>query len=190
MCLFTKISLDEVIHVIKEIIDLKTSKLAKIYLYSTLFSFQGSYYEKISRVTIGLPLSPIVTNLYIEYFEKKSLASYPLKPACWKRFFDETNIKWTHGIAEFEKLFNHLNSISYEIKFTMELQEKSSIPFLCVLVIKKEDGTLGHQVFRKKTHNEGYVHAESYHNPSQKFGVLNSLIVRALRISYYDHLNV
>lgn len=59
----------------------------------------------------------------------------------------------------------------------MELEEHNSIPFLDVLVIRKEDGTLGHQVFRKKTHTENYLHAEYYHHPAQKFGVLNTLVV-------------
>eukprot|EP00253_Pinus_taeda_P009010 PITA_09010 len=47
------------------------------------------------RVVLS-PLSPIVANLFMEYFEKKALDSYPLKPAWWKRFVDDTNIKWTH----------------------------------------------------------------------------------------------
>ena len=63
-----------------------------------------------------------------------------------------------------------------------------SIPFLDVLVTIKEDGTLGHQVFKKKTHTDSYLHAESYHHPAQKFGILSTLTVRALRISDEEHL--
>ena len=90
-----------------------------------------------------------------------------------------------------------LNSNSPEIKFTMELEENSSIPFLDVLTIRKEDGSLGHKFFRKSTHTESYFHAESYHcylhaksyhHPSQKLGVLNTLAIRALRIFDSEHL--
>ena len=70
----------------------------------------------------------------------------------------------------------------------MEMEENRSIPFLDVLVTRKEDGTLGHQVFRKKTHTDSYLQAESYHHPAQKFGVLNTLSIRALRISNKEHL--
>ena len=93
---------------------------------------------------MGSPLSPIVTNLYMEHFEKKALASYPLKPDWWKRFVDDTNIKWAHGKENLEGFFNHLNSISTEIKFTMEVEENRSISFLDVLVTRNEDGTPGH----------------------------------------------
>jgi len=187
--LFTKIPLDEAIQVIKEVADAGTAKLAEICLRSTVFTFQGVFYEQTSGVAMGSPLSPIVANLYMEYFEKKALNSYPLKPAWWKRFVDDTNIKWTHGKAELEKFFTHLNSISPDIKFTMELEENKSIPFLDVLIIRKEDGSLGHKVFRKATHTESYLHADSHHHPSQKFGVLNTLAIRALRISDSEHLD-
>ena len=70
----------------------------------------------------------------------------------------------------------------------MELEENSKIPFLDVLMSRKEDGTLGHQVYRKKTHTDSYLHADSYHHPSQKSNVLNTLAVRAFRISDPDHI--
>ena len=35
---------------------------------------------------------------------------------------------------------------------------------------------------------DSYLHAESYHHPAQKFGVLNTIVVRALRISDKEHL--
>jgi len=186
--LFTKIPLDEAVHVIKMATNPETTKLAEICLRSTFFSFQDHYYEQISGVAMGSPLSPIVANLYMEYFERKALNSYPLRPAWWKRFVDDTNLNWTHGKAELEKFFSDLNSISSEIKFTMELEENGKIPFLDVLISRKEDGTLGHQVYRKKTHTNSYLHANSYYHPSQKSGVLNTLAVRAFRISDPDHL--
>ena len=70
----------------------------------------------------------------------------------------------------------------------MEVKENKSIHFFDVLVTRKEDGTLGHQVFMKKTHTDNYLHVESYHHPAQNFGVLNTLVVRALRISNVEHL--
>jgi len=104
--LFTKIPLDEAIQVIKEVVDPETAKLAEICLRSTVFTFQGGYYEQTSGVAMGSPLSPIMANLYMEYFEKKALESYPLKPAWWKRFVDDTNLKWTHNREE--TIFSHI----------------------------------------------------------------------------------
>ena len=98
---------------------------------------------------MGSPLSPIVANLFMEKFEKEALDSYPLKPTKWKRYVDDTNVIWPHGDAEFKKFLTHLNSISPNIKFTMELEENKRIHFIYVLLTIKEYGTLGHEVFRK-----------------------------------------
>ena len=99
---------------------------------------------------MGSPLSPIVENLFMEKFEKEALDSYSLKPTKWKRYIDDTNVIWPHGEIELGKFLTHLNNISPNIKFTMELEENGSIPFVDVLLTRKKDGTLGHEVFRKK----------------------------------------
>ena len=65
-----------------------------------------------------------------------------------------------------EGLRDDLRFVTYVCKFTMELEENGSIPFLDVLLTRKEDGTLGHEVFRKKTHMDSYLHADSHHHPS------------------------
>ena len=137
---------------------------------------------------MGSPLSPIVANLFMEKFEREALDSYPLKPSRWKRYVDDTNVVWPHGEDELRKFLTHLNSISPNIKFTMELEENRSIPFLDVLLTRKEDGTLGHEVFCKKTHTDSYLHADSHHHLSQKIGVLNTLEVRASRIADLEYI--
>ena len=95
--LFTKIPLNEAIQVIKEVADPQTTRLAEVCLKSTFFSFQGEFFEQTSRVAMGSPLSPIVANLYMEKFEKNALETYPLKPSRWKRYVDDTNVKWPHA---------------------------------------------------------------------------------------------
>jgi hypothetical protein len=45
---------------------------------------------------MGSLLSPIVANLFMEKFERRSLDTYPLNPTRWKRFVDDTNIIWPH----------------------------------------------------------------------------------------------
>jgi predicted GIY-YIG superfamily endonuclease len=186
--LFTKIPLNDAILLVKEVVDPVTTKLAEVCLHSTFFSYQGEFYEQTSGVAMGSPLSPIVANLYMESFEKKAIDSYPLKPLRWKCYVDDTNVLWPHGEEEINKFFHHINNISKDIKFTMEREENGTIPFLDILINRKEDGKLGHSVYRKKTHTENYLHASSHHHPNQKLGILNTLSIRAIRISDKEHL--
>ena len=46
--------------------------------------------------------------------------------------------------------------------------EKYKIPFLDVLISKKEDGSIAHQVHGKKTLTERYLHANFHHFPRKK----------------------
>ena len=95
---------------------------------------------------------------------------------------------WPHGKEKLDAFFLHLNDQSRSIKFTMEYEVDGSLPFLDVLISRKDDGTFSHQVFRKKTHTEQYLHASSHHFHAQKLGVLNTLATRALRISDQSHI--
>ena len=82
----------------------------------------------------------------------------------------------------------HLNNQNNNIKFTMEIEENNKLPFLDVLISRKEDGSVSHQVYRKKTHTNSYLHANSHHFPPQKIGVINTLVTRALRIFDKEHI--
>ena len=64
--LFTKIPINEVVEVIKEISSKEISSLVEICLRSTFFTFRGSIYEQMEGVAMGSPLSPVVTNLFME----------------------------------------------------------------------------------------------------------------------------
>lgn len=71
----------------------------------------------------------------------------------------------------------------------MEFESNGSLPFLDILLSRIDDGSFSHQVFHKKTHMKQYLHANSHQFPAQKFGVLNTLATRALRVYDYNHLN-
>lgn len=72
--------------------------------------------------------------------------------------------------------------------FTTEQEKDRSLLFLDVMMIRNNDGTMSHKVYKKKTHANQYLHASSHHHPSQKVGILNMLIAREIRISNKDHL--
>jgi hypothetical protein len=70
----------------------------------------------------------------------------------------------------------------------MEVEDNKEFSLLDVFMTKKPKGFFSHQVHRKKTHTEHYLHVDSYHHLSQTFGVLNTLVTQALRIYYDEHL--
>jgi hypothetical protein len=111
-----------------------------------------------------------------------------LNPSCGRDFIDDTYVIWPHGKEILDRFKDHLNSQAESIKFTMEIEDNNSIPFLDILISKKNDGSLSHQVYRKKTHTDKYLHVESHHHPTQKLGVINTLVTRAIRVFDSDHV--
>lgn len=73
----------------------------------------------------------------------------------------------------------HLNNQHENVKFATEVDKYKMLPFLCVLVIKKQDNTLGHIVYRKPAPAHVYSYADSHrHHPAQINSVIKTLMKR------------
>ena len=80
-------------------------------------------------------------------------------------------------------LLNHLNSICPSIKFTMELEEDGSIPFLDTRVTRKVKRKLDITIYCKPTHTDKFLHFSSYHPTHVKKGLVRCLYDRARSIT-------
>ena len=47
--------------------------LLRVVLNNCVFSFQGKFYKQLHGAAMGSPCSPVVANIYMEYFEKRAL---------------------------------------------------------------------------------------------------------------------
>lgn len=142
------------------------------------FELNGQIYRQDEGMAMGSPLSPIFANIYMEEFEQKAIATAAFKPKVLLRYVDDTFAIWSHGHDELDKFSNHLNSISPNIKLTVEKEKDGKLAFLDVNVIR-ENGGLKTIVYRKKTHTGRYLNYKSNHCESIKEGVALSLFDRA-----------
>ena len=85
--------------------------LLEFCLCNTYFLFQGQYYEQTEGAAMGSPVSPVLANLYMEFFEDRTLSTAVNPPRWWKRFVDDTFLQ-------------HINSVDPAIQFTTEEQNK------------------------------------------------------------------
>jgi hypothetical protein len=92
-------------------------------------------------------LSPIISNIYMEHFEKLALYSAQHKPSSWPQYVDNKFVVWPYGPEGLQNFLSHLNSLRLSIKFTVEI-ESDNAHLLHVLVIKKEM-TLTIELYRK-----------------------------------------
>ena len=89
--LFTNVPVDEACNIAKErqVLDntlhlrathsLDIFDQLKLCLSTTCFQGREKFYEQTHGAPMGSPLSPVITNLFMEEFEKKTLATATLK---------------------------------------------------------------------------------------------------------------
>ena len=93
--------------------------------------FGDTFFDQVEGAAMGLPLSLIVANLFMEAIEEGALESAALQLRMWVRYVDDTFVLWPHEADELETFHQHLNSQHPSIQFTME-ESEGKISFLDV----------------------------------------------------------
>ena len=151
--------------------------LLEFCLKNTYLSFQGHFYERVEGMAMGSPVSPIITNLYMEYFEQKALSTAPIPRLCCQYVDDTFVIQMEESKQNF---LQHMNSVDPAIQFTVENnKEDGPIPFLDTTVKPETDSKLSITVCRKPTHLDQYLQWDSHHHLSAKYSVISTPIYRA-----------
>ena len=95
---------------------------------------------------MGLAVSPVIANIYMEYFESLAIPSSPTLIKWWFRHVDDVHSATRKD--QVNKLQEHLNSIHPHIKFTIELPGTDGCPFLYTLT-KHTPNSIESTVYRK-----------------------------------------
>ena len=135
---------------------------------------------------MGSPLSPVLAGLYMEYFETELLPTLPVQPALWLRYVDDVFALWPEH-QNFDVFLDELNRLSPTIKFTVEWEVESQMPFLDLSVFRYNSGFI-FGIYRKPTHSHQYLHYFSWQPGHVKRSALFSLFLRAHRICDSTHL--
>ena len=153
-------------------------KLMLACLECRYFLCQGEFYEQREGAPMGLSLSVVLANAYMEHLEESVLRSSTMKPIIWRRYVDDTFILWPHGEDALHEFHQLLNSFSPSIQFTLEREQEHKLPFLDVMLCR-DNGRLKTSVYRKATTSNVYLKYDSNHAPGTKAGVIRCLETRA-----------
>ena len=153
-------------------------QLLKLVLENCVFTFQDKFFKQLHDATMGSPCSPVVANIYMEYFEDLALdPELPIPVKDWRRYVDDVFSIIPKGNRN--TMLQYLNSIDPHIKFTIEQPNKEGgIPFLDTFPKPKGEG-IAVSVYRKPTHRDRYLDFNSSHPILAKRAVLRALMDRA-----------
>ncbi|KAJ8909510.1 hypothetical protein NQ315_012834 [Exocentrus adspersus] len=201
--LFTNVPVDKTLSIVKNKLENDSSfkyrtklnvtafmELLTLCIKTTYFQLENDFYQQDFGMAMGSSLSPIMSNIFMEYFEETYVKNYTNKPKIWWRYVDDVFSVWPHGQDSLTQFLNFLNNIEPTIKFTLELEENNKLPFLDVMVSKNVQETSNFQtnVYRKKTNTNRYLNFDSNHHLSVKKGIIKSLYDRAKLVS--SNLNI
>ena len=192
--LFTKLPTDETLAVVRDklaadpLLEERTcipiDNLMEILTFcveTSYFGMESDIYRQEEGLAMGSPLSPVLANIYVEYFEEMAFGSTSLKPSTWLRYVDDSFILWPHQ-EDVQILLDHVNSIRPYIPFTMEKEQDNKLPFLGVLLTHREQGFRS-SLYRKPTFTGQYLSFNSHHPYTIKKGIVRCLQHRAKTIS-------
>ena len=93
---------------------------------TTYFMFQGDIFREENGAAMVSPVSPLVANLYMEWFEQYALHTFPSSPSFWASYVDDTYVVIEE--KRIDAFTTHINNISPSINGWQLAKMKKSIP--------------------------------------------------------------
>ena len=136
-------------------------KCVELCLHSTAFSFNDTLYRQIFGAPMRSCISPVVANNFMEQIERQGLTTFREPPRIWLRYVDDAFC--VIKLSVIDDFHYNINSISPNIKFTLELENNSSLAFLDDHVNRTVNCKLWTTIYRKPTHADRYLQLDSHH---------------------------
>lgn len=165
-----------------ELCDQKKSlllELTKLCMELNICQFDNSFYQITHGTCMGNALSPFLANLFMSHFEMNMKEKGTI-PRVWFRYVDD--VAAIINKNEKEKIMDILNTQWPTVKFTIETEQKSSLPFLDVRINRKDDGSIVFSVYRKPSNKPRYIPADSHCPTSHKKAAFHSMVFRLCRL--------
>ena len=152
-------------------------KLLEFTITNYIFCFNKKFYKQLQGAAMGSPVSPVIANIYMEYFESLALPSSPTLIKWWFRYVDDVHSATRKD--QVNKLQEHPNSMDPHTKFTIELPGTDGLPFLDTLT-RPTPNSIESTVYRKPTQTDRYYN--SNHPISTKLSLIHTLIHGAKQV--------
>lgn len=161
------------------------------------FCFDNKYFSFTDGLPMGSPLSPLLAEIFMNFFEQTILSSnnpYFRHVIFWYRYVDDILCLWNGTDRLLTSFLTWLNSQYPTINFTLEKEENKSINFLDI-TITRINSSLEFKIYRKPTYTDAIIPNSSNHPHNIKMSAFHSFIDRLINIpltksNYNEELNI
>ena len=123
------------------------------------FSFTGQSYLQKDGIVMGSTLGPVMAGIFMVELERSLSPMLSCYMIGWKCYVDDT-IAYVKTDA-IDYVLSIINSFQGNISFTYEHENNGKIFFLDILILRNGN-SFEATINRKPTHNDIYLHWESF----------------------------
>lgn len=157
--------------------------LLKITLDQNFFVFNNKFYQQLTGLAMGSPLSPLLSEVFLKNLEINIITSNQLfknHVVFWRRYVDDIFCIFNGDHTDLSNFILFLNSIHPNIEFTHELHNNNTLPFLDLSITLNNHNNLQFSIYRKPTTTDHVIPFTSNHPIRYKLAAFNSLFHRLL----------
>ena len=148
---------------------------------SSYFKFDNKYYRQIFGTAMGNPLSPVLADMVLESLLNTAVAQLDFKPPVLKKYVDDLIV--AISLDKLKYVHDMLNSYDKHLQFTYELEENRRLPYLDMVLVRKENQTIRTEWYSKPIASGRFLNFHSYHSYQQKMNVAKNFIMRVEKLS-------
>lgn len=145
------------------------------------FVFEGEYYKQVFGTAMGNPLSPVIADLVMEDILNDAVENTGFSIPYIKKYVDDLFLVLPLSkIDEVREIFNQQHT---SIKFTVETETDGRLPFLDMMLIRKEDHTVVTEWYAKPVASGRILNYYSCHPMHTKMNVAVKFAKRVFQLS-------
>ncbi|UYV70499.1 K02A2.6-like [Cordylochernes scorpioides] len=150
--------------------------LIELCLALNYFGYKDRYFKQVKGLPMGNPISSALANIYMDRIDKIIADTTQLQVIIWKRYIDDILCITKVDLSTILNFFNNLKPF---LKFTFEIEENNSLPFLDIQLTRNQD-RIETRIYRKPTHTGSYLNFNSFGPIHHKISVVKTLSKRLI----------
>ena len=144
-------------------------KITQVIVEQNYFRFQDMIYVQNEGLMIGAPAFSIFSEIYLQNLENTKITKLLLKHEVEGYFIyiNDILILYKEDQTNIHNVLDYFNSVTPNMKFTLEKEENNKINFLDITIAKGHDSLL-FEIYRKPTTTDVIIPNDSCHPSEHK----------------------